>query len=151
MGELSPGPGQLRPCPGNGLPVQRDYPQPAPSPGKQDHDPDREEPARLGVRPDAQPHGPVIDPGHPHMGIEPGANPALLLQQPADALRQAVRIWSAMRPSCSSLPQEQTSASRHEASTSIRCNGLVDTPRKVANDLSRAAGRERPECPSGAQ
>jgi len=24
------------------------------------------------------------------MGIEPGANPALLLQQPADALRQAV-------------------------------------------------------------
>jgi len=34
-------------------------------------DPDRDEPARPSVRPDAQPHGPVIDPGHPHMGMNP--------------------------------------------------------------------------------
>ena len=30
----------------------------------------------------------------------------------------------------SSLPQEQTSASRHEASTSITCNGQADTPQE---------------------
>src|SRR5262249_33158978 len=121
---------------------------------------------------------------------EPGADPPLVLQQHADALRQAVpylvsqealspprtrrcprrthtqppvrlsRPADMSRPSnppvhprgaISLLPQEQTSASRHEASTSIRCNGLVDTPRTVANDLSHAAGRERPECPFGAQ
>jgi hypothetical protein len=48
---------------------------------------------------------------------------------PADVSRPSnPRVHS--QGAISSLPQEQTSASRHEASTSIRCNGLVDTPRK---------------------
>lgn len=61
-------------------------PRPAPPRQAGPRDPDREEPAR----PDAQPHDPVIDPGHPHAGREPGANPAPLLQPPKDALSQAV-------------------------------------------------------------
>lgn len=192
VGELFPGPGQLRPRPGNGLPVQRDYRQPTP-PGRQDHEIQtvKNRPGWASGRPrsrtipsltlvtrtrtenrcqssapapaaqgrvepgravSGQPRGPLAAP-HPPPSVASGhERRAASEHRPQLPHRREPALQSGeFTRKVRSRRHRRTSPSRHEASTSITCNGLVDTPRKWPTIPLTPPARERPECPFGAQ